>query len=57
MERQRVLQEITSEQSTTSKGRGCQTTDMSGGDGGSGVCESTPLPFKWFHYFLNPFWI
>lgn len=21
------------------------------------VCESTLPSFKWFHYFLNPFWI
>lgn len=52
-----LLQNLTSEQSTTSKGRGSQCTDMSGSDGGSGLCESAPRPFKWFHYFLNPFWI
>lgn len=28
-----------------------------GGDGGSGLCESPLRAFKWFHYFLNPFWI
>lgn len=51
------LQNLTSEQSTTSKDRGRHHTDMSGADGGSGLCESAPRPFKWFHYFLNPFWI
>ncbi len=50
MKKWQVLQNLTSEQSTTSKDRGCQHTDMSGGDGRSGLCESTR-----FHTLSNAF--
>lgn len=50
-------EKVTSEQSRASKTRGWQHKDLSGGgDGGGGLCESTLCAFKWFHYFLNPFW-
>ena len=41
-----LVQNLTSEQSTTSNGRGSQHTDMSGGDEGSGLCENAPRPFQ-----------